>query len=145
MGHLLGPWHVLVLAVAIVTAVFYILTLQGALKKCSTASRTLEPGMIWLLLIPVVNLIWHFYVVTGMGRSLSNEFQSRNLPTPEPQPGRTIGLAMCICGVCGVIPVLGLVAGLAFLVLWIIYWAKVAEYSRQLTGATGAINPRAAG
>jgi hypothetical protein len=30
------------------------------------------------------------------------------------------------------IPVLGAFAGLAFLVLWIVYWVKIAEYSRSL-------------
>ena len=35
-------------------------------------------------------------------------------------------------GRAGLTPVLGLLAGLAYLVLWIVYWAKIAEYSRML-------------
>ncbi len=54
MGDLLQPWHILLLlfvgCILLVPVIFYILTLQGALNKCSTESRTLEPGMLWLLL-----------------------------------------------------------------------------------------------
>jgi len=109
MGELLQPWHLLVLFFVsglffIVPAVFYILTLQEALKKCSATARTLEPGMLWLLLVPIVNLIWHFFVVAGMANSLGNEFRQRGRPVVDPKPGQSIGFAMCICGACSIIP-----------------------------------------
>lgn len=46
----------LVLA-GLVVAIFYLLTLMRALQKCSPQSRTMQPGMVWLLLIPLFNLI----------------------------------------------------------------------------------------
>ncbi|HUA96897.1 MAG TPA: hypothetical protein VMA34_01065 [Terracidiphilus sp.] len=146
MGDLLQPWHILVLTSVfgiffVIPAIFYILTLQGALKKCSEASRTLEPGMIWLLLVPFVNLIWHFFVVMGIANSLGNEFKMRNWVATEPQPGQSIGLAMCICAACSIIPFLGVIAGVASLVLWIIYWAKIGEYSRLLSGTQASVGP----
>ena len=133
MGELLQPWHLLVLLLIflplfLLPAIFYILTLSRALGKCSPASVTLEPGMLWLLLVPFVNLIWHFFVVMGMAKSLANEFRARNLPLPELEPGQQIGIAMCVCGACTIIPLLGMLAGLAHLVLWIVYWVKMAEY-----------------
>jgi hypothetical protein len=39
---------------------------------------------------------------------------------------------MCVCGACGIIPLLGFFGAFAYLVLWIIYWAKIAEFSRIL-------------
>src|SRR5579872_6112282 len=114
MGELLQPWHILVLGgffslFLLIPAIFYILTLQGALQKCSEASRTMQPGMVWLLLVPLFNLIWHFFVVTAMASSLGSEFKRRGMLAPETEPGKSIGLAMCICGVCGVIPLLNLI------------------------------------
>jgi len=137
MGDLLQPWHLLVLfffflPFLLLPAIFYILTLSRALTKCSPASITIEPGMLWLLLVPFVNLVWHFFVVTGLARSLSNEFRTRNIPNMDPMPGQSIGIAMCVCGACGIIPLLGFFGAFAYLVLWIIYWAKIAEFSRIL-------------
>lgn len=116
----------------IVVYVFYILTLSQALNKCSVNSRTIQPGTLWILLIPLVNFVWNFIVVLGMAKSLGNEFRSRNVQGVEPEPGKSIGIAMAICAVCAVIPILGIVAGLAHLVLWIVYWVKIADLSRKL-------------
>jgi hypothetical protein len=137
MGDLIQPWHMMVLLIVasfflFVPAIFYILTLTHALNKCSPMSRTIEPGMLWLLLVPLVNLVWHFFVVLGMSKSLNNEFRLRNMPVADPTPGQSIGIPMCICGACTIIPGLGVVAWLARLVLWIVYWAKIAEFSHIL-------------
>jgi hypothetical protein len=137
MGDLLQPWHLMVLFFVsliffLLPAIFYILTLSRALAKCSRASLTFEPGMLWLLLVPFVNLVWHFFVVLGMAKSLGNEFRARNIPNIDPEPGQAIGIAMCVCSACGIIPLLGLLAGPASLVLWIVYWVKISEFSLML-------------
>src|SRR5579871_6852614 len=109
-----------VLVLFVVPAIFYLLSLQRALEQCAPASRTMSPGMVWLLLIPVFNLIWHFFVVTNLSKSLRHEFSRRTLPNEEAEPGKIIGLAMCILGVISVIPVLGVVTSIASLICWII-------------------------
>jgi hypothetical protein len=121
-----------VLAIAILISIFYILTLSRALNKCAPASRTIETGTLWLLLVPLVNLVWHFFVVLGMAKSLANEFRARNTPAVDPEPGKTLGIAMCVCGAASIIPLVGLITGLVYFVLWIIYWSKIAEFSRKL-------------
>jgi predicted membrane channel-forming protein YqfA (hemolysin III family) len=139
MGELLQPWHLLVVGfiscIFLIPAILYILTLQRALNKCAGSARTMQPGQVWLLLIPFFNVIWHFLVVMGIAKSLRNEFARRGIPNADPLPGQSIGMAMCICACCGIIPILGIIASLASLVLWIIYWIKVAGYS-ELLGAT---------
>lgn len=137
MGELLQPWHFMVLgfvfcAFFLIPAIFYILTLQKALERCAVSSRTMQPGMVWLLLVPLFNMIWNFFVVLALAKSLANDFARRGMPSPEPEPGQSIGLAMSICACCGVIPILGVLASLASLVLWIMYWVKIADYSRAL-------------
>src|SRR5580658_3321228 len=114
----------------LIPAIFYLLTLQNALAKCPLGSRTMEPGMVWLLLIPLFHLVWQFFVVMALGNSLGNEFRRRGIPCPDPLPGQSIGMAMCICGCCGIIPIINLLALPAAFVLWIIYWVKIAEFSR---------------
>jgi hypothetical protein len=145
MGDPLQLSDTLVLLIAfglfVIPAIFYIKTLQRALEKCAPSSRTLPPGTLWLLLVPLVNLIWHFLVVTGMANSLGNEFRRRNAPNAKPAPGQSIGIAMCICGVCCIIPVLGFIAAIAYLILWIVYWVKVTEYSRALDQSPSPLSP----
>ena len=119
-------------AVGIAVAIFYILTLSRALKKCSPASRTMDPSLLWLLLIPLFNLIWNFFVVLAMGRSLGNEFRLRNIPHTEPEPGKTIGIAMAVCGACSIIPLVNILTGIVYLVLWIVYWIKISGFSQML-------------
>ncbi|MEO7142533.1 MAG: hypothetical protein ABI165_03430 [Bryobacteraceae bacterium] len=51
-------------------AIFYLAGLQGAVARCSPESRTMRPGMLWLMLIPVFNLVWQFVVVTNMSKGL---------------------------------------------------------------------------
>jgi hypothetical protein len=135
MNHMMGLELVLVLlfvCVGIVIAIFYILTLSRALEKCSPQSRTMQPGMLWLLLIPFVNLVWQFFVVMALSNSLGNEFRARGMANAPQEPGKQLGLAMCVCGVCAIIPFVGALAGLANIVLWIMYWVKMTEFSRML-------------
>ncbi len=137
MGELLQPWHLLVILTVfgiffVIPAVFYFLTLQRTLAKCAPSSRTMDPGMVWLGIVPFVNLVFSFFLVAALAKSLHNEFSRRAIPVIDPQPGRDIGLAMSICACCSLVPYFGALALLATLVLWIIYWARIAEYSRML-------------
>jgi len=136
-----GCMFLLVLAIGIV----YIAYLSGVLKKCSPQSRTMQPGMVWLLLIPLVNLVWNFMVVNALADSLANEFRLRNMPTTDPTPGKSIGIAMSVCAACEMIPIVNLLAILPHLILWIMYWVKIAGFSQQLDDAamrmSAPVNP----
>lgn len=137
MGDLFQPTHLLVLAFFfglffLIPKIFYILTVQNALKRCHPSVCTLDPALCWLYLVPFVGMIWHFFMVSGVGNSLGGEFMRRGLLLPEPKPGQSIGIPMCVCGACSIIPALGLLAAVAQLVLWIVYWSRIADFSRQL-------------
>jgi hypothetical protein len=119
------------MAIILVPAIFYLLTLQKALNRCSPESRAMNPGMVWLMLIPLFNFVWHFFVVLNLAKSLGAEFQKRGI-AGEPQPGQNLGLAMCILACCGWIPLLGIFTGIGALVCWILYWIKLAGYSAKL-------------
>lgn len=127
----------IVFAILILPTVFFLLTQQRALSKCSPANRTMSPGLVWLQIIPFFQLIWQFVVVLAIGNSLGNEFASRGI-REEPKPGQTIGLAMCITRVCTLIPFLGIFAAIASLVLWIVYWVKIAGLSSKLDHSPAA-------
>ena len=137
MGDLLQPMHLLVLGffftfLVLVPKIFYILTLSNALNKCHPAVRKIDPGMCWLYLVPIVSVVWHFFMVAAVADSLGAEYYRRGVPLTEPRPAYSIGLACCVCGACSLLPLINLLAMPAQLVLWILYWSKTAEFSRRL-------------
>ena len=121
----------IVFAVMLLPAIFYLLALQKALNRCSPENRAMAPGMVWLMLIPLFNIVWHFFVVINMAKSLGAEFQKRGI-AEEPEPGKKIGMIMCILACCGIIPILGVLCFIGALVCWILYWIKVAGFSAKL-------------
>ncbi|HTF02614.1 MAG TPA: hypothetical protein VK826_01260 [Bacteroidia bacterium] len=132
------------LLIFLIPNIFYVLTLSRTLKQCAPHNQRMQPGQLWLVLIPLFNLVWHFIVVTRMADSLAAEFRQRNIPLEEDRPGYTMGMTFCILGLCGWIPYIGSIASLAGLVCWIIYWVKIAGYKRRLEEQLfqfGAPNP----
>jgi len=109
-------------AILLVPTIFYLLTLQKGLNRCSPESRAMNPGLVWLMLIPLFNMVWHFFIVLNMAKSLGAEFQKRGV-AEDPKPGQTLGLVMCIGN---------LICGPVGLVCWILYWVKIAGYSNKL-------------
>jgi hypothetical protein len=136
---------ILVVGLLYIPLIFYLLTLQKALSRCSPASRTLSPGLVWLLPIPFFGLVWHFVIVTSLAKSLHNEFTKRNINEAQ-NPGLGVGLAMCISVVIGIMSrhlgppgivadVLPGVFAIAALVCWVDYWLEIRGYSAGLQNA----------
>lgn len=121
----------IVCAILLIPLIFYLLTLQKTLNRCAPENRAMAPGLVWLMLIPLFNLVWHFFVVLNVAKSLGAEFQKRGI-SEEPEPGKKLGLIMCILAVCGIVPLLGILCSLASLVCWIMYWVKIAGFSGKL-------------
>lgn len=118
--------------IGLIPVIFYLLTLQNTLKAVSPSNQKMPPGQVWLLLIPLFGIVWHFIIVQRMAESIKAELDMRGQAAREDKPAYSVGLAMCICQCCSIIPFLGWLASLAYIVLWIIYWVRVAEYKRQL-------------
>jgi hypothetical protein len=107
---------------------FFLLTLSRTLTLCRPKNRAMEPGAVWFNLIPVFNIIWLFVTVMRVGESLKQEFRSRGWRTKE-NFGQTLGIVLAVFSVlnCGCY-----IGGLIPLVLFIVYWSKIAGYKRQL-------------
>jgi hypothetical protein len=132
------------LGLAILVAVLFFLTLQKALGRCAPPNRTMEPGMVWLNLIPLFGFFWMFKTVICVGDSLKHEFADRNLDYGSDY-GKSLGLWMAALQLCGtVMSNIGRVAGsrapsaiggllsLVAIVLFIIYWVRIAGFSRTI-------------
>jgi len=125
----IGALIALIIFLAIRVA--FLLSMKKALTRCSSENRTMSPGSIWLGLIPFFHIIWDFFIVINLADSLEREFQKRGLNV-EPKPGKNIGLVYCIANVCSLIPGLNFLAGPVSFICWIIYWVKIAGFSKQI-------------
>jgi hypothetical protein len=122
----------IVIGILLIPTIFFLITLQGTLQRVRPENREMEPGLVWLNLIPIFNLGWQFFTIIKLTNSVRREYVSRGRPEPYDGFGFNLGIAYCICECCGIIPFFGILAGLAGLVLWIMYWVKIAGYKREL-------------
>lgn len=146
MGGAILGFVCLFLGVLLVILVFYLLTLQKALSRVSPHNRLMEPGLVWLALVPCFNLIWQFFIAIRVPDSLRNEFRERGRDDGSDY-GKSLALTQAVLGlinivvgnVLGKIPEIALVAnlvagviGIVGLVIFIMFWVKIAGYSSQL-------------
>jgi hypothetical protein len=122
---------IFVLGLFLLPQIFYLLTLQNTLKLISPENRSMEPGHVWLALIPIFGLFWNFHIIGNMATSIQTECRKRNIPCDN-DPGYALGRAYCILICCSIIPWLGSLAAIAGLVCWIIYWVKISGYKAEL-------------
>jgi hypothetical protein len=120
----IGPGELFVLfflliPLTIIPGIFYVLTLYRALTRCAPESRVMEPGLVWLLFVPL----------------------RRRGAAARRDTGRGLGLAMSILACAGFVPLLGILGGLACLVCWILYWVRIADLSRRLAGPAPTTQP----
>jgi hypothetical protein len=86
---------------AIYTAILalYLLTLHRSLRRCAPENRAMDPAKVWLQLIPVFGLAWHFVNVRALGESFENEYRSRGMSATRPH--QSLGIAMGVCLIAG--------------------------------------------
>jgi hypothetical protein len=136
MGHL-GVIEIMlivlvVFGILLLPTIFYFITLQNTLKQVKFENRKMQPGQVWLCLIPLFGVVWQFIVVNAIADSLKLEFQQRNIKADEDRPGSGIGMAYCILECCSIIPFIGFLTALPSFVCWIIYWVKISNYKATL-------------
>ena len=122
--------------VGLAIQIAFLLTLSKALTRCRASNRTMEPGQVWLNLIPIFGFIWLFITVSRMSESLKNEYYDRGWDD-RGDFGRQVGMAYPICALLGIIPFIGPLFSIGALICWIIYWVKIAGFSRELASGGG--------
>lgn len=118
------------LAIFLIPAILYLITVRNTLRAISPQNRFMEPGQVWISLIPVVNIVWQFMQVEKLANSINSELVRRGTP-PSKKPTYSISMAFCILSLCSWITIISNLACLAAIVCWIIHWVKVNEFKNQ--------------
>ena len=98
--------------------------LSSCLEKIPPRFRRQEPGMVWLLLIPLFTFVWAFFVYPKIADSFKAYFDSVGR-TDVGDCGRDLALIYCILAV---IPYVGLAA----LILLILVLVKFDALKKQI-------------
>lgn len=133
----------IIFAVSLYVACLYLRTLSRAVRACSEKNRAIEPGDVWLMLIPFFNIVYSYIVVNRVADSLKSEYKRQRYDDTQGF-GRGVGLAFLICNqvaalfalsvliVPSPLALVGNLLSLAALVCWIVHWVQIAGYSRVL-------------
>ena len=119
-------WHWLIVLLVLLPGVLYLLSLQRAMEAVDAPLRPMAPGLVWLLLIPLVNIVWMFFVVNHLKTGYTKMGEAGRL-TAASDGGYGVGLPLAICMAVSIVPFLGMLASLGALVLWIIHWVQVSK------------------
>ncbi len=119
----------LFIILAFVPFIFFLITLQKTMNVISVENRKMPPSNVWLMLIPLFNIVWQFIMVSKISESVTEECIKLNIQTKESKPTYNSGLTWNICNLIAFIPIIG---GLAALVTFILYWVKVNEYKNLM-------------
>lgn len=143
-----GPMVCLLGTIVFIVHVAFLASLDRAVKRVEPENRRLDPGMVWLNLIPLFNLMWMIVTIERVGESLRNEYVARGRHRFSESYGKSAGLAaMLLTGTGFLFGVFAAPCMLIFwffaFIYWVVYWAQIAGYSRRLNDkATGYSPPQ---
>ncbi|MGC9260218.1 MAG: hypothetical protein ACP5I8_09130 [Phycisphaerae bacterium] len=118
MGLIFLMFIVAVIGLGIAVAICWVL--YSCLKRIPEPFRLQQPGLAFLLLIPLFNLVWNFFVYPPLAKSYKAYFDS-NGDTSVGDCGYGIGLAYCIASPVVLVPCFGGIAFTVALVLLILF------------------------
>ncbi len=112
--------------------IFFYLSLSKCLKQIKPRNRTMEPGQVWLNFIPLFNIVWKILTVLKISESLKNEYEDRGW-RGDGDYGKTFGIIMYVT-----LLISGCITPLFYFIFLIIYWVKIAGYTKELMADDGS-------
>jgi len=132
LGDLANILWVLFIIAGIAIMIFWLVVMNKSIDQVSHDIRKMEPGAVWLCLIPLFGLIWQFMVISAVADGIAKELLVRNMLPREEKPAYAMGLTGCILISFCIIPYIGPAFGLIGLIFMIVHAVKISAYSREL-------------
>jgi magnesium-transporting ATPase (P-type) len=147
--------QLLLLFAFLIPAILFFSTQQKTLNVIQPENRLMSPGMVWLQLIPLIGLVWQFFVVTKIANSISKELESPKddsilgisitaLDALDKRPTFIIGITYCTLSTASIIwnmvtmqtllwiNIITLLLVLGGMICWIIYWVILNRYKNRI-------------
>ncbi len=126
---------VLLLGVLIVLPVLFLRTLRTALRL-TREQHGRSPNIVWITLIPVLNVVWGFYLVNVISKSIRAQLTRRGIECGS--AGWVAGMIWNAADVVGFVVVRGKAEVAAILVsslAIVVYWVQIAKLNRLLVAS----------
>ena len=127
----------------LIAVIFFLAAQQNTIEAIQPKNRVINPGLVWLQLIPLFNFVWCFIVTNRLSKSIEREFSfppsfsfeenetGSNLKKIE-EPTNQVGMAMCVFFCLSFLPYLGQFMEIAALICWIIYWVRITNCRKKI-------------
>ena len=140
------------IAAVIIIHVLFLLNLQRTLNQVRERNREMSPGLVWLNLIPLFNIIWNVVTAIKIPNSIEKEYEDRGWNTSGEGFARTSGMiwgwggvanivlsiiqnvaqALDMMPIAAIVGLLSLPISIAVLVCWIMFWVQTHQYKVRL-------------
>jgi len=124
-----------IIAVSVTFHVVVIILIAGPLKKIPPEHRIIEPGQVWLLLVPCFAMFWNFMVFQKIPQSFQRHFSSQGR-TDLGDCGEQLGLWYAITVAMTGVPCVQYIAAPASLILLIIFLVKIHTLKGQISSTS---------
>jgi hypothetical protein len=128
---------IVMFAIALAIGAFICYQLYLSAARLPEADRKLAPASAFLLLVPLLNFVWLFIVVMKLSEGYQQYFAARPR-TDVGDCGYRLGLGWAIAAVCVMVPIANVFAGLASLVLMILYLVKLSQLRAMVVPSSPA-------
>lgn len=75
-------FSLILMLIALVIYILFNVSMQRAMNAVSSENRKMEGGLIWLNLIPILNIVWPFIFNNALRSSYKNEFNKKEISNP---------------------------------------------------------------
>lgn len=128
-GSVFGSFFVLA---GIVADIWFIASMYGAMKRIPEASRRFPAWFVWMQLIPLVGLVFAWIMIPfGVPGTLEAYFAGHAEAKQKAKTLFVVGLVAVIALTFALIPGIGFLGMLVYLVCFIVYWANLASFKRK--------------
>lgn len=112
--------------------IFFCLSLYSALKCVPAEKRVFPAWLVWLMLIPIVGIIFAWMMEPfGLPKSFEAVLADNGEAIAKTKVLFGLGLAHVILMTVALFPFLKWIVGIAALIVWIIYWVKVVDFKNK--------------
>ncbi|MCE9618940.1 MAG: hypothetical protein K8R92_03415 [Planctomycetes bacterium] len=111
----------------------------SAMRKVPVEHQQMAPGLIWLNLIPLFELIWNFFVFSKVPLSLQAALKARGQESGDcgQQLGLFYSIAALVSALVSTLPILNLACWVGTIVLCIMTLMAISEAARKLPEPPG--------
>ena len=120
----------------------FIMTLKNVLLAVRPLNRTTQPSSVWLLLIPLFNLVWQFLLYSKIRDSINAEYRSRGLSSSADVTyswGVTSATILLLTTIVNsftertsALRLWSSLVSLIGIITWVVFWIQMHQHKKQL-------------